>query len=153
MAGIYAIVNTLEPVQLPYGPECPSALAAITHRCYIGKATNFESRWDKGHVQYLLNGQHCCTQLLDAFQGWLRDDRSRLELLQRSKQMFRSTWLVRSTQGRKPEWTLGPLEFRVLEEVRKDLLTETERRYHPPNVGGYRGGANDGCRWKKWDGK
>ncbi len=152
MTGIYAIINTREPVQIPYGSGCPTALAKITHRCYIGKARDFESRWTTGHVQYLLNGRHCCTSLWDAFHAWLRDDGRRLELLARSRKMFKSAWLVRTMRGRTPAWTLGPLEFRVLEEVPEDLLTGTEEKYHAANVGGYRGGANDGRRWKKWDG-
>ena len=153
MTGIYAIINTLEPVRVPYGPACPASLAAVTHRSYIGKAKDFERRWYIDHVQYLLNGRHACTPLLDAFQDWLRSDASRLELLAQSKKTFKSTWLVRATDGPCPEWRLGPFVFRVMEVVPAEMLIERERAYHAANPGGYRGGANDGRRWTKWDGK
>lgn len=117
MTGIYAIINTPEPVRVPYGPACPAPLAAITHRSYVGKAKDFERRWRDDHVQYLLNGRHACTPLLDAFHDWLRSDVSRLELLAQSKNTFKSMWLVRAAEGPRPEWKLGPFVFRVLEEV------------------------------------
>ena len=44
--------------------------------------------------------------------------------------------LVRTAAGRR----FGPFEFRVLEEVPKDRLIDTERKYLKANVGGYRGG-------------
>jgi hypothetical protein len=153
MTGIYAIINTLEPLNVPYGPACPIPLAAIAHRSYIGKAKDFERRWRDDHVRYLLNGQHACTPLLDAFQAWLRANADRLELLAQSKRTFKSTWLGRATEGQNPEWRLGPFVFRVLEEVPLERLIEREEAYHAANPGGYRGGANDGRRWKKWDGK
>lgn len=133
MTGIYAIINTLEPLRVPYGPACPVPLTAITHRSYIGKAKDFERRWNNDHVQYLLNGRHACTPLLDAFQAWLRADVSRLELLAQSKVTFKSTWLVCPTEGPRPEWKLGPFVFRVLEEVPLEGLTERERDYHAAN--------------------
>ncbi len=155
MTGIYAIINTLEPVQLPYGTQCPPALATITHRSYIGQAKDFERRWNDDHVQYLLNGKHCCSYLLDAFQDWLRADSSRLELLNLSRKMFKSTWLVRTTLGQVPAWRLGPFEFRVLEEVPEPVLTTRERTYREANVWGYAGSdpAKRFRRWQKWDGK
>ena len=153
MTGIYAIVNTLEPVRVPYGPACPLPLAAVTHRSYVGKAMDFERRWYSDHVQYLLNGRHACTPLLDAFQDWLRSDASRMELLAQSKNTFKSMWLVRATEGPCPEWTRGPFVFRVMEEAPPEMLIERERAYHAANPGGYRGGTNDGRRWTKWDGK
>ena len=153
MTGIYAIINTLEPVRVPYGPACPAPLAAITHRSYVGQAKDFERRWRDDHVQYLLNGRHACTPLLDAFQDWLRSDASRMELLAQSKNTFKSMWLVRATEGPCPEWTLGPFVFRVMEEAPPEMLIERERAYHAANPGGYRGGTNDGRRWTKWDGK
>lgn len=153
MTGIYAIINTLEPVIVSYGSACPVALAAITHRSYVGKAKDFERRWRGDHVPYLLNGRHACTPLLDAFQAWLRADADRPTMLARSKQTFTSTWLVRASRGLNPEWRLGPFVFRVLEEVPLARLTEREAAYHAANPGGYRGGANDGRRWKEWDGK
>ena len=52
MTGIYAIINTLEPAQVPYGPECPAPLAAVTYRSYIGKARDFERRWRDDHMRY-----------------------------------------------------------------------------------------------------
>ena len=152
-SGIYAIINSLEPVRLPYGQPCPAPLAAIQHRCYVGKAKNFERRWRDDHLPYLLNGRHACTFLLDAFQGWLRSDPSRLELLARSTREFRSEWLVRSSGISYPGWNLGPFLFRVLEEVPLEMLTDRERDYHAANPDGYRGGTNDGRRWSKWDGK
>jgi hypothetical protein len=152
MTGIYAIVNTLVPLQVAYGPSCPGPLAALTHRSYIGKAKDFERRWRDDHIPYLLNGRHACTPLLDAFQDWLRADSSRLGLA-RSKAMFTSQWLVRSADGLRPEWTLGPFVFHVLEEVPVAMLKAREQAYHAANLGGYRGGANDGRRWEKWDGK
>ena len=149
-------------MQIPYGPKCPVALAKVTHRCYIGQANDFERRWNDDHILYLLNGKHCCSYLLDAFQDWLRDDGKRLELLapcgahgRASRKAFKSTWLVRSTQGQMPQWTLGPLEFRVLEEVPEPDLTTRENQYHEANVGGYAGSdpAKRFRRWQKWDGK
>ena len=122
MTGIYAIINTPEPVQIPYATPCPPALAMIRHRCYIGQAKDFERRWNKDHVPYLRNGLHCCKSLL---QAWQRDGRH--------------AQLSRTTSGRMPGRMLGPFEFRVLEEVPEALLTVTERRYHAANVGGYRG--------------
>ena len=151
--GIYAIINTLEPIRVPYNQPCPAPLAAITYRCYIGKAKDFERRWRADHLTYFLNGQHACTFLLDGFQGWLRSDASRLKLLAQSKDAFKSVWLVRATDTPRPEWNLGPFLFRVLEEVPLEMLTDRERDYHAANPGGYRGGTNDGRRWKKWDGK
>jgi hypothetical protein len=61
--------------------------------------------------------------------------------------------LMRASGGPRPEWKLGPFVFRVLEEVPPEMLTDRERVYHAANPGGYRGGANDGRRWTKWDGK
>ena len=155
MTGIYAIINELEPLEIPYGPGCPAPLAGITHRCYIGKATNFERRWDKDHVQYLLNGKHCCSYLLDAFQDWLRADSNRLKLLNLSPKVFKSTWLVRAAVGPVPAWRLGPFEFRVLEEVPEALLFKREEAYHKANLGGYAGSdpAKRYRRRQKWDGK
>jgi hypothetical protein len=48
---------------------------------------------------------------------------------------------------------LGPFLFRVLEEVTLEMLTDRERDYHAANPGGYRGGTNDGRRWRQWDGR
>ena len=111
MTGIYAIINTLESVQVPYGPECPAPLATVTRRSYIGNAKDFERPWRDDHVRYFLNGKHACTPLLDAFQHWLRSDVSRLEPLAQSKGAFKAIWLVPSTEGPRPEWKLGPSYF------------------------------------------
>ncbi len=62
-------------------------------------------------------------------------------------------WLVRATEGPRHEWKLGPFVFRVLEEVPVGMLTDREAACHAANPGGYRGGANEGRRWMKWDGK
>lgn len=152
-SGIYAIINSLEPVRIPYGDPCPAPLAAIPYRSYVGKAKDFERRWRNDHLPYLLNGRHACTFLLDAFQDWLRSDPSRLELLVRSSRAFKSEWLVSTAGTAYPEWDLGPFLFRVLEEVSLEKLTDRERDYHAANLGGYRGGTNDGRRWRKWDGR
>jgi hypothetical protein len=152
-SGIYAIINSLEPAQVPYAAPCPDALAAIGHRCYVGKAKDFERRWRSDHIPYLLNGQHACGFLLDAFQGWLRSDPARLHLAYASPKDFQAAWLVCTTRGSLPEWDLGPFLFRVLEEVPIDNLTAREGDYHAANPGGYRGSANSDHRWKKWDGR
>jgi len=158
-SGIYAVINTLVPRSSPYWEDaehpCPPALAAVSHRCYIGQAKDFERRWSKDHVHYLLNGRHCCTYLLDAFQEWLRADSGRLELLNLSRTMFKSKWLDRTTRGQIPAWTLGPFEFRVLEEVPEPLLDTRETTYLAANRDGYVGSdpAKRSRRWQKWDGK
>ncbi len=161
MSGIYAIINTLAPRRRPYAQNCPAPLAALTHLCYIGQANDFERRWKKDHLPYLLNGQHCCSYLLDAFWDWLGADISRLELLapggppgRASREAFKSRWLVRTVRGGMPEWTLGSLEFRVLEEASETLLTARETVYHDANVDGYRGSdpSKRDRRWQKWDG-
>jgi hypothetical protein len=152
-SGIYAIINTLEPAEIPYADPCPAALAAIRHRCYVGKAKDFERRWRSDHVPYLLNGQHACGFLLDAFQNWLRSDPVRLRLAYESPKDFKAAWLVRGTRGSNPEWNLGPFLFRVLEEVPIEGLTAREREYLAANPGGYRGSKNDAHRWRKWDGR
>ena len=132
---------------------CPAPLAAIQHRCYIGKAKDFKRRWRADHLPYLLNGRHACTFLLDA----LRIGCAQTHLASNSSHGPRGTsspeWLVRRSGGSYPEWNPGPFLFRVLEEVPLETLTDREGAYHAANPGGYHGSTNDGRRCRKWDGK
>ena len=154
-SGIYTVINTLVPLETARGPECPASLAAVRHRCYVGKAKDIEHRWLKAHVPFLLNGRHACSYLLDAFHDWLRSDPDLLALLNRSPAQFKAKWLVQREDGAQPAWDLGPFQFRVLETVPEELLTAREDVYHGANVNGYVGSdpAKRYRRWQTWDGK
>jgi len=97
-SGIYSVINTLAPLPAPRRPECPTALAAVEYRCYVGKAKDIEKRWKDAHVPFLLNGRHACSYLLDAFHDWLRTDAELLALLNHSPAQFKRKWLTRSAE-------------------------------------------------------